>query len=89
MVALQKRELIEENERLGIENFDLICKLSRIKEDTVREFVERLKAEIKRFAVAKFTSKTKNPDFITKDVAIWFIDQIAKEMVEGVCDTTN
>lgn len=89
VVALQKRELIEENERLGIENFDLICKLSRIKEDTVREFVERLKAEIKRFAVAKFTSKTKNPDFITKDVAIWFIDQIAKEMVEGVCDTTN
>lgn len=35
--------LTVENEKIGIENFDLICELSRIKEDTVRKMQERLK----------------------------------------------
>lgn len=39
------RELTEEIEKLGIENFDLICELSRIKENTVRKMQERLNAE--------------------------------------------
>lgn len=72
VVALQKRELIEENERLGIENFDLICKLSRIKEDTVREFVERLKQR-----------KVSYGNITFRVVPIDDIDQIAKEMLEG------
>lgn len=30
-------KLTEENEKLGIDNFDLICELSRIKENTLRD----------------------------------------------------
>jgi hypothetical protein len=41
------KELTEENEKLGIKNFDLICELSRIKADTVREMQEALKERIK------------------------------------------
>jgi hypothetical protein len=33
---------IKENEKIGIKNFDLICELSRIKEDTVRKMQEAL-----------------------------------------------
>ena len=54
------KELTEENERLraenkkiGIENFDLICELSRIKEDTVREFADRLKTIIATLKVER------------------------------------
>ena len=93
----ERQELTEENERLKKDNEYILMQhafqrrpsgdcwndvIEKAKADTVRKMQERLKAEIERFAVPKFTSKTKNPNFITKDVYIWFIDQIAKEMLE-------
>ena len=36
------KELTEECKKIGIENFDLICELSRIKEDTVQKMKDRL-----------------------------------------------
>lgn len=70
-VALEKKRLTEENEKIGIENFALIRKLSLIKEDTVRKMGERLKAQ-------KFTHKNFGELVYVED-----IDQIAKEMLEG------
>ena len=40
------RELSVENEKIGIENFNLICELSRIKEDTVKKMQEQIKTEL-------------------------------------------
>ena len=67
------KRLSEENKKIGIENFDLVCELSRIKEDTVRKMQERLKKHLEKpeFPWDSFT------------VAEEVIDQIAKEMLEG------
>lgn len=43
----ERSRLIEENVKLGDDNFSLICRLSRIKEDTVRLVQERVKKRIK------------------------------------------
>lgn len=69
------RELTEENEKIGIENFKLICSLSRIKEETVRKMQERLKALCMVDQMA-----------IPKEQALWVIDQIAKELLEEGSD---
>ena len=74
----KNKELTSENERIGIENFNLICKLSRIKEDTVREFAERLKQYID---VGHYRPPTEIC-FSELDVAN-IIDKIEKEMLEG------
>lgn len=65
------KQLTEENEKIGIENFDLICELSRIKSDTVRKMQERLKEQFRD----KFGYRS---DYIHE-----LIDIIAKEMLEG------
>ena len=43
----ERQELTEENERIGIENFNLVCELSRIKEDTMRNMREWLQERVK------------------------------------------
>ena len=65
--------LTEENEKIGIENFDLVCELSRIKEDTVRKMQERLD---KHFC--------HDPAFlgVEQRLIMDVIDQIVKEMLE-------
>lgn len=68
------KELTEENEKIGIENFDLVCKLSRIKEDTVREMRERLK---ERAYTSNDWSHGEHPMVVELDD----IDQIAEEML--------
>jgi hypothetical protein len=65
------KRLTVENEKIGIENFDLICELSRIKEDTVRKMQERLKEREVSYGNITF-----------KVVPIDDIDQIAKEILE-------
>ena len=64
------KELTDENEKIGIENFNLICELSHIKEDTVRKMQERLIAEFRKDDRMNF--------YLRKT-----LDQIAKEMLEG------
>lgn len=70
----QVKNLTEENEKIGIENFELVCELSRIKDSTVRKMQERLTKEFNRMHIT---------NFITVEVRQWIIDQIAKEMLEG------
>lgn len=60
-------ELAEENEKIGIENFDLICELSRIKEDTVRKMLDKIEEH----------ASNSYPRKVRLDV----IDQIAKEVL--------
>ena len=67
------RNLTSDNEKIGIQNFDLVCELSRIKEDTVRKMQERLKARNKVYCTNE--SDLKEMNFV--------VDQIAKEMLEG------
>ena len=69
------RELTEENGKLGIKNFDLICELSRIKADTVREMRKKLKLKGKNMIHPKY-----HIDCLV--VSFEDIDQIAKEMLE-------
>lgn len=78
VVALEKKKIAEENERLMREKTALECVVStarnQAKADTVRKFAERLKALIKS-------------DYIngTREQAMSAIDQIAKELLtEGV-----
>ncbi len=62
--------LAEENEKIGIENFDLICELSRIRKETVRKMQSEIKERcIKGGIFPAFVAST--------------IDEIAKEMLEG------
>lgn len=72
-IALEHKRLTDENEKIGIENFELICELSRIKADTVRKMQERLHA---RFGTDS------NRVYSNYNIHR-YIDQIAKEMVEG------
>ena len=64
------RELTEEEEKLGIKNFDLICELSRIKEETVRKMQERLKESLVGFSD------------VFRYWAEGYIAKIAKELLE-------
>ena len=64
------RELTEENEKIGIENFNLICELSRIKADTVRKMQDRLK-----------NAFNFGHTILEKSICD-IIDQIAKELLE-------
>jgi chromosome segregation ATPase len=66
--------ITKENEKIGIENFELICKLSRIKEDTVRKMQERFTLHY-----GTYTDKDMTP--ITEVFRL--LDQIVKEMLEG------
>lgn len=70
------KELSEENEKIGIENFDLVCELSRIKEDTVRKMQERLTDFFANDAELEYIEVDAN--YINER-----IDQIAKEVLEG------
>ena len=65
--------LNDENEKIGIENFDLVCELSRIKEDTVRKMQERFHKRFRSDRDAIYTGYNIHR----------YIDQIAKETVEG------
>jgi recombinational DNA repair protein RecR len=67
------KELTEENEKIGIENFDLVCELSRIKEDTVREMQKRLTAFFENDETVKYVEV--DAEYINSQ-----IDRIAKEM---------
>ena len=73
------KELTEEKEKLGIENFDLICELSRIKEETVRKMQERLKERYKLPQSNEVSSVS--PFQLHED-----IDQTAKELLEEGSD---
>ena len=68
------RNLTSDNEKIGIQNFDLVCELSRIKEDTVREMQKNLKEYLDTFYNTGEDALLDIPDLI---------DQIAKEMLEG------
>lgn len=72
-------ELTEDNKKIGIENFDLVCELSRIKADTVREMQERLIEELYKVAHCRHGDEynMKSPE------VFGIIDQIVKEMSEG------
>ena len=50
-------------------------KFAEVKADTVRKMQNQLKMEFDRFG--------RKDGFITKETIYWFIDQIAKEMLEG------
>lgn len=68
-------ELTEENKKIGIENFDLICELSRIKADTVRKMHSEIEERcIKGGIYPAFVKRT--------------IDNIAKELLEGANETS-
>lgn len=67
-------ELIGENERLGIENFDLICELSRIKENTARAFQNKLREVA--FVDATFMGK---PNVVLMDD----VERIIEKIIEG------
>jgi hypothetical protein len=69
------RELTEENEKIGIKNFDLIFELSRIKEETVRKMQERLKA---RYKLPQSNEVSSISPFQLHEC----IDRIAKELLE-------
>ena len=69
----ERSRLTDENEKIGIENFELICELSRIKADTVRKMQESLH---ERFGTDS------NRVYSNYNIHR-YIDQIAKEMVEG------
>ena len=78
--ALEKQvlSLTEENKKIGIENFDLICELSRIKADTVKKVADLLwEGESEKLNISvggKYYDKQE------------FIVQIAKEILEGGTD---
>ena len=87
------KELTEENERLKKDNEYILMQhafqrrpsgdcwndvIEKAKADTVRKMQEQIKAEIERF------DKRGGYAFITKDVVFFFIDQIAKEMLEDL-----
>ena len=76
------KELAEENERLMREKTALECVVStarnQAKADTVRKMQERLKAEMRNTAKYSFGSREYSV------IGEAFIDQIAKEMLEGV-----
>ena len=94
-LRLRVEELTEENERLrtaprtdisivrlsrGNGKTSHIREVARIKMDAVRaeavrQMKDKLRMEIERFG--------KPNGFITKETVFWFIDQIAKEMLEG------
>ena len=75
------KELAEENERLMREKTALECVVStarnQAKADTVRKMQERLKAEMRNTAKYSFGSREYSV------IGEAFIDQIAKEMLEG------
>ena len=72
-------KLTEENEKLGIENFDLICELSRIKENTVREFAERFHEIMGgKFSTCNYCG---NDGYWSVKEVKGCIDQITKEIL--------
>ena len=70
--------LTEENEKIGNENFVLICELSRLKENTVREMRSRLYEEFLKVAHIQLANE---PNMRSQEVFA-ILDQIAKEMLE-------
>ena len=76
--TMNLEHITKENEKIGIENFDLICKLSHIKADTVRKMQEMVNE--------CFDSESDEPKQ-THDYIRYVIEKIAKELLEGVCDT--
>lgn len=58
------RELTEENEKIGIENFDLVCELSRIREAAVREIFEPIINALKYTRFASPLEKKSTLDYI-------------------------
>jgi hypothetical protein len=83
-IVKEKRELFEENKRLTAENerlhascTQLTQNLHECKADTVRKMQERLKAEMRNTAKYSFGGREYSV------IGEAFIDQIAKEMLEG------
>lgn len=64
------KDLTEQNEKIGIENFNLVCELSRIKEDSVRKMQEEARQRCFMVGEEEF-------------VALYDLDQIAKEILEN------
>lgn len=67
------KEITEDNEKIGLENFDLVCELSRIKEDTVRKMEQILQNRI--------TGKLAYHGWYLKETVF---PKIAKEILEGL-----
>lgn len=73
IITLEHKKLTEENEKLGADNFELVCKLSRMREDSAREFAEMLKQE--------FRNDGRSNWYIRR-----VIDKVLKKMLEGGAD---
>lgn len=72
------KELTEENAKIGIENFELVCELSRIKADTVRKMQERLTTFFANDETLEYTEV--DAEYINEQIV-----RIAKE-IEGERD---
>lgn len=84
----ERSRLTEENAKIGIENFNLICELSRIKEGIVRSMQQRLKEAVCNNTYPDVNKEGKpinvwkaKTGYATIDqIASGVIDQITKEM---------
>lgn len=87
IVALEKRRLTDENERLHASCTELTRNLHECKADTVRKMQSAIK---EYYSKSCYRPTKEHPVKHTQIEHLFYIvDQIAKELLEGVCDTTN
>ena len=73
------KELTEKNEKIGIDNFNLICELSRIRADAVRELQDELITFFNNDDMLKYNEV--DAEYINEQIT-----KIAKKVLEGGAD---